>query len=99
MAKPSPPTAVCAMVSPKIWDATDLWEKSGVYSIAFDEAAADERFGCRQNGLNPLKPRYREAAFDEENYAERRMEEMAAYVHSGAGLNAYYEDLDAGYTY
>ena len=47
----------------------------------------------------PLKPRHREAAFDEENYAERRMEEMAAYVHSGAGLNAYYEDQEAGYTY
>jgi hypothetical protein len=24
---------------------------------------------------------------------------MAAYIHSGAGLSAYYEDADAGYTY
>ena len=95
-------SAYCRMrygASKMIWDSTDLWQKSGQYAIAFDEAAADERFGCRQNGINPLKPRHREAAFDEENYAERRMEEMAAYVHSGAGLNAYYEDQEAGYTY
>ena len=48
-------SAYCRMrygASKMIWDATDLWEKSGVYSIAFDEAAADERFGCRQNGLS-----------------------------------------------
>lgn len=85
--------------SQQIWSDETLWQKSGRYAIAFDIEAADEKFGNRQNGINPLKPAHREAAWDEENYAERRMEEMAAYVHSGAGLSAYYEDLDAGYTY
>jgi len=83
----------------QIWDDELVWQRSGKYAIAFDEEAADKRYGNRQNGLNPLKPAHREEAFDEENYAERQMEEMAAYIHSGAGLQAYYEDKDAGYTY
>lgn len=95
-------SAYCRMrygQSKAIWEDTTLWEKTGIYSIGFDEATADEKFGNRQNGLNNLKPAHREAAFDEENYAERKMEEMAAYIHSGAGLQAYYEDQEAGYTY
>jgi hypothetical protein len=95
-------SAYCRMrygASKMIWDSPELWQKSGVYAIAFDEEAADKKFGCRQNGLNPLKPRHREAAFDAENYAERRMEDMMDYIHSGAGLNAYYEDHQAGYAY
>ena len=95
-------SAYCRMrygASKMIWDSPELWQKSGVYAIAFDEEAADAKFGCRQNGINPLKPRHREAAFDYENYAERRMEDMMDYIHSGAGLNAYYEDQQAGYAY
>ena len=87
-----------AMTS-KIWSDGDCWQKTGIYAIAFDQDAADEKYGCRQNGLNPLKPAHREEAFDEENYQERKMEEMTAYIASGAGLQAYYEDQDAGYTY
>ena len=83
----------------QIWDEELVWQRSGKYAIAFDQEAADKRYGNRQNGLNPLKPAHREEAFDEENYAERKMEEMAAYIHSSAGLKAYYEDQDAGYTY
>ena len=95
-------SAYCRMrygASKMIWDSPELWQKSGVYAIAFDEEAADKKFGCRQNGINPLKPLHREAAFDAENYAERRMEDMMDYIHSGAGLNAYYEDQQAGYAY
>jgi hypothetical protein len=94
-------SAYCRMrygQSAEIWK-TDLWMRSGKWAIAFDEEAADKKFGCRQNGINHLKPRHCEAAWDEENYAERRMEDMAAYIHSGAGLDAYYEDRDAGYAY
>ena len=83
----------------QIWDEGLVWRRSGRYAIAFDQEAADSRYGNRQNGLNHLKPAHCEEAFDDENYAERQMEEMAAYIHSGAGLAAYYEDRDAGYAY
>lgn len=84
--------------SKQVWDDQTLWEKSGRYAIAFDIEAADAKFEVCQHD-NHLKPAHCEAAFDEENYAERRMEDMAAYIHSGAGLAAYYEDRDAGYAY
>lgn len=84
--------------SKMIWESTELWQKSGVYAIAFDIEAADEKFTVREHD-NHLKPLHCEAAYDEENYAERRMEAMMDYIHSGAGINAYYEDRDAGYTY
>lgn len=95
-------SAYCRMrygQSKEIWADTTLWEKSGIYAIAFDQEAADAKFGCRENGLNPLKPRHREAAFDEENYEERKREDMMDYMMSGAGLKAYYEDQEAGYAY
>lgn len=85
--------------SKEVWADESLWEHTGKYAIGLDLEAADKKLGNRQNGLNHLKPAHCEAAFDEENYAERRMEEMAAYIHSGAGLSAYYEDQEAGYTY
>lgn len=95
-------SAYCRMrygASKMIWDDASLWEKTGIYSIGFDQDAADKKFGCRENGLNPLKPRHLPAAWDEENMAERRMEDMAAYIHSGAGLDNYYSDRDSGYAY
>jgi len=91
-------SAFCRMrygQSAAIWADETLWQKSGRFAIAFDEEAADAKFAHRDH----LKPLHREAAFDEENYQERKMEEMAAYIHSGAGLQAYYEDQEAGYTY
>lgn len=95
-------SAYCRMrygASKMIWDDPELWEKTGKFAIAFDQDSADKKFGDRQNGINHLKPAHLPAAWDDENYAERRMEDMAAYIHSGAGLNAYYEDRDAGYAY
>lgn len=84
--------------SQQVWNDETLWQKSGKYAIAFDIEAADAKFAVRQHD-NHLKPAHCEAAWDDENYAERRMEDMAAYIHSGAGLQAYYEDRDAGYAY
>lgn len=96
-------SAFCRMrygQSAAIWADKTLWEKSGRYAIKFDLEAADKKFVPRpMPEYSHLKPAHREAAWDEENYAERRMEDMAAYIHSGAGLDAYYEDRDAGYAY
>ena len=86
--------------SQQVWSDETLWEKSGKYAIAFDIEAADAKFGVKEHSeSNQLKPSHCEAAWDDENYAERRMEAMMDYIHSGAGLQAYYEDRDAGYTY
>lgn len=87
--------------SKKIWDDNSLWQNAGRYAIAFNQTRADEKFGVKNDGssYNPLKPAHREAAWDEENYAERRMEDMMDYIHSGAGLDAYYRDQEDGYAY
>jgi len=91
-------SAYCRMrygQSADIWADTSLWEKRGRFAIAFDQDTADDLFPPKSH----LKPLHREAAFDEENYEERRREDMMDYIHSGAGLDAYYEDRDAGYAY
>ena len=86
--------------SRKVWEDTALWRKQGQYAIAFDVDAADAKFGNHYGEFTrSLKPAHREEAFDEENYAERQMEDMADYIHSGAGLDNYYADRDAGYAY
>lgn len=86
--------------SKKIWVDETLWENAGRYAIAFNQTKADEKFVVKnENGSNPLKPAHREAAFDDENYEERRREDMMDYIHSGAGLDAYYRDQEAGYAY
>ena len=93
-------SAYCRMrygQSKAIWDTPRLWEKRGMFAIAFDEEAADAMFAPKAS--TRLKPAHREAAFDEENYAERQAEDMAAYIASGAGLDNYYKDRDAGYAY
>lgn len=96
-------SAFCRMrygQSKGVWEATDLWEKTGRYSIGLDLAAADARFGVREHGegRRMYKPAHL-PAIDEEDRSLAQMEEMAAYIHSGAGLAAYYEDRDAGYAY
>lgn len=86
--------------SKKVWDDQTLWQQVGKYAISLNQTLADEKFGVKNDGSsNPLKPRYREAAWDEENYEERRREDMMDYIHSGAGLDAYYADQEAGYAY
>ena len=92
-------SAYCRMrygQSKLIWADTTLWAKSGRFAISFDQDAADAKFAPVSS---PLKPAHREAAFDAENYAERQAEDMAAYIASGAGLDNYYRDRDAGYAY
>jgi len=90
-------SAYCRMrygQSQDIWADSTLWEKRGRFAIAFDEAAADELFPPR----NMYKPAHL-PAIPEEDRGLAQMEEMAAYIHSGAGLDNYYEDRDAGYAY
>lgn len=89
-------SAYCRMrygQSKEIWADTSLWEKTGIYAIGFDQEAADAKFQPRQ-----YKPAHL-PAIDEDQLAERRMEEMAAYIHSGCGLENYYRDQEAGYAY
>ena len=83
-------SAYCRMrygQSQDIWADTSLWEKRGRFAIAFDEEAADELFPPR----NMYKPAHLPAML--------RGGKMAAYIHSGCGLDNYYEDRDAGYAY
>ncbi len=88
-------SAYCRMrygQSQKIWDEPTLWEKSGRFAIAFDQDAADAKFPAKE-----ARPRReRDDEYDDERYL-RQQENMAAYIHSGAGLRAYYEDQEAGY--
>jgi len=96
-------SAYCRMrygQSKDIWADSALWEKQGIYSIAFDQEAADAKFPPRDMENRPRK--YKPAhlpEIDEDQLQEVRMEEMMSYIHSGAGLEAYYEDRDAGYAY
>lgn len=83
--------------SKKVWDDPECWSSAGRYAIALNQTVADKKFGVKNDGSrsNPLKPAHREAAWDEENYEERRREDMMDYIHSGAGLKAYYDDQEA----
>ena len=96
-------SAYCRMrygQSKLIWDDTSLWEKTGIYSIGFDEEAADQKF--TQKAVKSETRNYKPAHLPEidlDSLPERQMEEMAAYIHSGAGLDNYYADRDAGYAY
>ena len=90
-------SAYCRMrygQSKLIWDDSALWQKSGRFAIAFDVEAADAKFPPKQAD----KPAVEEYPDDGIDY-ERRQEEMLAYIASGTGLKAYYEDRDAGYAY
>lgn len=94
-------SAYCRMrygQSKEIWADETLWQKTGVYSIGFDQEAADKKFPARETAPRQYKPAHL-PAIDEDQLAERQMEEMAAYIHSGAGLENYYSDRDAGYAY
>ena len=94
-------SAYCRMrygQSKEIWADTSLWEKTGIYAISFDEEAADAKFPPREMKPRKYKPAHL-PAIDEDQLAEVRAEEMAAYIHSGAGLDNYYSDRDAGYAY
>ena len=88
-------SAYCRMrygQSAKIWDDTSLWERSGKWAIAFDQEAADANFA-------PKAAKAEEADggdYDDEK-GLRQMENMAAYIHSGCGLENYYRDQEAGY--
>ena len=58
--------------------------------IGFEQTQADKSFSPREIKQKP--------ADDYDDMAGvRRMETMAAYIHSGAGLDNYYADLEAGY--
>lgn len=88
-------SAFCRMrygQSQQVWEDTTLWQHIGRFSIALDLEAADAKFGAREM---PSR-RDRDDEHDDERYL-RQQEDMAAYIHSGAGLQAYYEDRDAGY--
>ena len=61
--------------------------RKGTYG--FKQDLADKDFGVRAEN-RPV------AEFDDEHYL-RQQENMAAYIHSGAGLDNYYRDRDAGY--
>lgn len=64
-----------------------FYTKNG--KIGFEQTKADENFALREVTQRP-------AYYDDERDL-RRMETMAAYIHSGAGLDNYYSDLEAGY--
>ena len=76
-----------------IWDNTSLWEKRGRFAIAFDQDAADRLFTVRPEKTSAQED-YDE--YESERYL-RQQENMAAYIHSGAGLDNYYADQAAGY--
>ena len=90
-------SAYCRMrygQSKLIWADTTLWAKAGRFAIEFDEAAADAKFApCL---AKQAAPKDEEEDYDDEK-SLRQMENMAAYMHSGAGLRSYYEDQAAGY--
>lgn len=83
---------------------TKYWFHTKTGKVGFEQTKADEIYSPLTDedrvgwGHRTYKPAHL-PEIDEENLAERRMEEMAAYIHSGAGLNAYFEDRDAGYAY
>ena len=82
-------SAYCRMrygQSKDIWADTTLWQKSGIYAIAFDQKAADDKFGYRENGLNLLKSRHCEPVLDVDKWT---------YIYSKTGL----EERAAGNTY
>ena len=62
--------------------------KNGKYG--FEQSKADANFQLREVSES------RRSDNDDEREL-RRMETMAAYIHSGAGLDNYYSDLEAGY--
>lgn len=94
-------SAFCRMrygQSKLVWEDTTLWAHAGQFAIGLDLAAADAKFGTK--AAAEAKPAW--GPGNEEWESERGLraqEEMAAYIHSGAGLRAYYEDRDAGYAY
>lgn len=57
----------------------------------FEQSKADEHFPLREVAATKPAEDYDDMA------GVRRMETMAAYIHSGAGLDNYYSDLEAGY--
>ena len=91
-------SAYCRMrygQSKLIWADTTLWAKAGLFAIEFDEAAADAKFAPRP--AKKTAPRDEEEDYDDGEKSLRQMENMAAYIHSGAGLSSYYADQEAGY--
>ena len=92
-------SAYCRMrygQSKKIWADTELWCKQGQWNILFDQDAADAKFAHKEITSRAAQPVDDDEDYDDER-GLRQMEAMAAYIHSGCGLDAYYEDQAAGY--
>jgi hypothetical protein len=67
-----------------------FWFTTKTGKVVFEQTKADADFPLREIKQKPTED-YDDMA------GVRRMETMAAYIHSGAGLDNYYRDCDAGY--
>jgi len=66
------------------------WFNTRRGTVGFRIAEADKNYPPRAMDSDPVP------VHDDEHYL-RQQENMAAYIHSGAGLDNYYSDRDAGY--
>lgn len=66
------------------------WFRTRRGTVGFKIAEADKNYALRAEDSDTTP------VYDDEHYL-RQQENMAAYIHSGAGLDNYYRDREAGY--